>query len=33
MNRIRESGKIGMAILMWLLGVPGLVILLYLIFR
>jgi hypothetical protein len=27
-----ESGKVGLAILMWLLGVPGLLILLYLIF-
>jgi hypothetical protein len=27
-----ESGKIGAAILMWLLGVPGFLILLYLLF-
>jgi hypothetical protein len=28
----RESGKIALAILMWLLGVPGIVVMLYLIF-
>jgi hypothetical protein len=27
-----ESGKVGAAILMWLLGVPGLLILLYMLF-
>jgi len=27
-----ESGKVGMAILLWLLGVPGGIVLLYLIF-
>jgi hypothetical protein len=27
-----ESGKVGLALLMWLLGVPGLLVLLYLIF-
>jgi hypothetical protein len=26
----RERGKVGLAILMWLLGVPGFIILLYL---
>ena len=28
----KEKGKVGMAILLWLLGVPGSIILLYLIF-
>jgi hypothetical protein len=27
----REEGKIGLALLMWLLGVPGILVLLYLI--
>ena len=27
----RESGKVGLAILMWMLGVPGLIVLAYLI--
>ena len=28
----KEKGKVGMAILLWMLGVPGSIILLYLIF-
>ncbi len=28
----KESGKVGLAILMWMLGVPGFIVLLYLIF-
>ena len=28
----KEKGKVGMAILLWLLGVPGSIVLLYLIF-
>jgi hypothetical protein len=28
---VRESGKVGVALLAWLLGVPGILILLYLI--
>jgi hypothetical protein len=28
----RESGRLGLAILIWLLGVPGIVVMLYLIF-
>jgi hypothetical protein len=31
-NPPAESGKVGLALLMWLLGVPGLLVLLYLIF-
>lgn len=27
-----ESGKVGMALLLWILGVPGSIVLLYLIF-
>jgi hypothetical protein len=27
-----ESGKVGLALLLWILGVPGLLVLLYLIF-
>jgi hypothetical protein len=27
-----ESGKVGLAVLMWFLGVPGLIVLAYLIF-
>src|SRR5688572_19723598 len=30
--REKERGKVGLAILMWMLGVPGLLVLLYLIF-
>jgi hypothetical protein len=32
-SREKESGKVGMAILMWMLGVPGFIVLLYLILR
>jgi len=28
----KEEGKVGLAVLMWMLGVPGVVVLLYLIF-
>lgn len=31
-NRSDESGKVGLALLMWLLGVPGSIVLLYLLF-
>jgi len=31
-SRIAERGKAGVALLMWVLGVPGLAVLLYLIF-
>jgi hypothetical protein len=31
-RHVRESGKVGLALLLWILGVPGLLILLYLIF-
>ena len=30
--RNKESGKLGVAVLMWFLGVPGFIILLYLLF-
>ena len=30
-SREKERGKVGLAILMWMLGVPGIIILLYLI--
>lgn len=30
--RIHESGKVGLAVLMWLFGVPGVFVLLYMIF-
>jgi hypothetical protein len=28
----RESGKLGLAFLLWILGVPGIIVLLYLLF-
>lgn len=31
-SRAGEQGKVGLALLMWLLGVPGVVVLLYLVF-
>lgn len=31
-SRAGEHGKVGLALLMWLLGVPGVVVLLYLVF-